>query len=277
MAENALRIVWDNLADSSTLSATSVAITAANLLTNSKSEVWRSAATITSCSITATWSTLQSVSCVALPFCNFSPTATMLVKCYSDTAGTNLIYTSATLLCCPSTAIKVQGLTLAQSSSAYAYGGGVAASVYIPVQSARRVTVDIVDTNNLQGYLEATRIVIGAYFSPTYNAEYGASLMMEDMSKNFRSDAGNLHTDVGARYKKLSVSLTALLPVDRAAIWKIVSYCGTGSPVFLSLHPDNDDDNLEQAHIVYGKFTSMSAIASRDYLIYSTPLEVESL
>jgi hypothetical protein len=278
MAENVLRIVADNIVDraGTTVTATSVAIAAANLITNSKNEVWRSVAAVTTASVTTSWTNLENVNMVSM-FGNFSPTATMVVKCYSDTAGATLIYTHTSTFCSPATAIKVAGLTAAQSVSAYAYGGGSVARVFFPVKSARRVTIDIIDTNNLQGYLEAWKLVVGEYFQPTYGAEIGASFSMEDMSKNYRSDSGTLHTDVGARYKKLTMNMNALKPVDQKAMWKIVSYCGISSPVWVSGYPDNTDRDLEQANTVWGKFSQVSVLSANVAGVYAMPLEVEAL
>lgn len=273
-----LRIVYDNAADRGTLTAGSAAISQLNLITDSKTEIWRTAAATTTSWVAASWTNLEPIDCVAFPFCNFSPTATMKVTCYSDTAGTAQIYTTGFLSCTPPTAAKVFGMTAIQATSAYAYGGGTTARLYFPVQQCRKVVVDIVDASNLQGYLEASRLVMGDYFETKYNAAYGdVSVTYEDTSKNFRSDAGNLLSDVGTRNKKLSVNLAVLLPADRANLWKLVSYVGTSVPVFMSVFADNVDKDLEQAYSVYGKITSMSAIAASNYNIYSAPLEVEGV
>lgn len=186
-------------------------------------------------------------------------------------------YDSGLVSACASSAIKVPGLTFAQSASAFSYGGGTTAVVYTSATSCSAMMIDIADPSNLQGYLEAPRLVAGEYFSPFYNAAYGGSVCLEDMSRNTRTDAGNLRTDVGTRHKKLSIDMSAIVESDRATMAKVVNYAGTSTPVFLSLHPENTDKNLEQAYTIYGKFTEVSAITSRDYRVYSAPIEIEGI
>lgn len=271
-----MRIVYNNAADRGTLTASSTAITAQNLLTEDKSEVYRSASGVTTMSFTITWASTETAGFVGLPFCNLSPTATMQVRCYSDT-GTTLVYNTMPQLCAQGAAPQLFGLSAAQSSSAYAYGGGVCAGLWIPATNVRKLVIDIVDTANLQGYIEAARLVIGNYFTTKYGAEYGAEISMEDNSVNTRSDSGSLKSDIGCRYKKLTLSLPVLTPEDRAALWKLVSYCGIVAPVFVSVFPENEDKDLEQAYSVYGKFSSVSVMSASSYEIYSAPLEVEGL
>jgi hypothetical protein len=249
-----------------------------NLLTNNKNEVYRSAAGVLSVTLTATWFSPETIGCVALPYCNFSSGATMRVRLYSDAACTTQLLDSGTVLCSQGAGAKVAMLTAAQSASAYSYGGGTNATVWVtPTSGVQGIKIDLVDTGNLQNYLEAVRLVVGAYFSPQYQAEYGASLSLEDTTNNFRTDAGNLLSDIGTRNKKLSFTLSFLMPADRAALWDLVKYVGKSQPVFLSLFPGNADAKLESNHTIYGKFTNVSVIAASQYQIYSAPLELEGI
>jgi hypothetical protein len=274
-----LRAVYDNSAERATISVSgSVVLPVANLHTNNKYEVWRSASTVLSVTFTATYFTAETVSCVAFPYCNFSSTATMRVRLYSDTACTVLLRDSGVVLCSEGAGGKVAGLTALQSASAYSYGGGAAACVWLlPTVNVLGIKIDVVDSANLQGYLEAARIVIGDYFSPIYNAEYGVNVTYEDTTANFRTDAGNLLSDIGTKHKVLSLNLSFMQPTDKAGLWKLVNYCGKSQPVFISVLCGHPDKSLEQSLTVYGKFTSASKVACSNYLIYSAPMEVEGL
>lgn len=275
---NRVRILSDNIADRGTVSAGSAAITADYLKTDEKTEAWRSAATVTSTNVSVSWTTAESVSMVAFPFCNFSPTATIIVQLYSDTAGTVLVYTSPSTLCSPSAATKVAGLTMAQSSSAYNYLGGTSAVVYFPLRTdVKKVVINIVDTSNLQGYLEAARLVVGAYYTPVYDAEMGASININDTTTTMRSDAGSLKRDMGTKSKGITFDLSTMQASDRLNIWRIVSYCGVSYPVWISLYPENTDKNLEHAYTVFGCFSKMSGISAKAVGVFGTSLEIEGV
>lgn len=186
-------------------------------------------------------------------------------------------YNSGAVLCCPAPARKLRGWTPAQAASAYAYGGGATAVVWIPPIQAVGVSVIISDTANLQGYLEAATLVIGEYWSPQRNASYGASLSIEDTSKHYRTEAGGLGTDAGTRYRSLKFSLDCLDPTDRAALLDIVAANGMPYPMFVSLFPESGDAALTRDHAIYGKLSRTSAMMAARYRGYSTSIELEEV
>jgi hypothetical protein len=173
--------------------------------------------------------------------------------------------------------MSIYGMSAAQAASAYAYGGGTVARLFFTKVSVQKVVIDITDTANLQGYLEAAFLVIGDSFSTKYNVDYGLELTMEDSSKNSRTDAGNLVSDVGFRYKVVKADLSVMSPNERAAWWRLVAYVGTSGRVFFSVETGNTDKQTELDYTVYGKFSKVSTVAAKNYLIYSAPLEIEGI
>lgn len=275
---NRMRVVSDNIADRGTVAAGSVAITAAYLISDEKTEAWRSVASTTSTNVSVSWPTAESVSMVAFPLCNFSPTAAITVQLYSDTAGTVLVYTSPSTLCSASAAIKVAGLTLTQSASAYNYLGGTSVVVYFPLRTdVKKVVINIADASNLQGYLEAARLVVGAYYTPDHDAEVGATMTPLDTTTTTRSDAGSLKREIGTKSKNITFDLATMQASDRQNIWRIVSYCGTAYPVWVSLYPENTDKNLEHAYTIYGCFSKLSGISAKAFGVFGTSLEVDGI
>lgn len=276
-----LRIVADNAADRTTLTAstTAGAYAVANLLTDIKSDVWRAIGT--SATLTGTTTVTETASCVHLPFCNLSPTATIRVRLYSDTAGTVLVLDTTTLqpgaLACPAAAITLRGWTATQATSAYAYGGGAYARIWFASTGWRRCVIDIVDTANLQGYIEAARLVIGAHWSPSNSFDYGASMQAADASTTYRTDAGDLRSDGGTSTRKLSVNLPNMLPADRTTFINILRSCGRRWPILLSLFPQNADLELERDHAVYGKFGDIPAMTLASLNRYAVQIPIEEI
>lgn len=272
-----LRIISDNAADRSTVTASTSAgaLVASNLLNDEKTSVWR--ATDTTASLTLTAPANEVAAGVHLPFCNLSPTATIRVRLYSDPARTALVLDTGTVPACPAAARTLRGWTDAQAASAYAYGGGGHARVWFAQTAWRGAVIDIVDAGNLQGYIEAARLIIGPYWSAAYNADFGAPLTMHDMSKPYRTDSGSLRTDISYRYRKLDVSLNNLSAADRATLIQILISVGTSYPVLLSLHPGVGDVELERDHTLYGKFPRISALSNPSYANYAYSLEMEEV
>ena len=273
-----LRIVSDNVlarAASFTASTTAGALVASNMLIDIKSAVHR--ATGTSVTYTATWAATEMIAFVGAMFCNWSPTSTMRVRIYSDTAGTTLVYDSGAQLACPASAIVLRGWTALASSMAYAYGGGSYPRAWFPAIGCRKLVIDVVDTSSLAGYVETSRLVVGNYWSPAYNAEYGASVTPMDASKHVRSDAGDLLTDIGPRSRKLNLNLSFMPPADRVAMVKILRENGMANPIFMSLFPESADLELERDHAIYGKLSAISAITLAMINAYSAPIELEEI
>lgn len=270
-----LRIVSDNAvgrATSLVASTTAGGLVAANLTRDAKSSVHR--ATGTSVTYTVTWTAAEPIGCVALPFCNLSPTATMRVRAYASN-GTTVLYDSGAGLACPAPALRPLGFTAAQAASAYAYGGGACARRWFNQVSAFKLVIDIVDTANLQGYIEAACLVVGPVWSPKYNAS-ATSVSVIDRTEITRSAAGDQLADPGTISRKVPVDLRAMPEVDRARFLDLVRN-SRAYPVLLSVFPEDSDLALERDFTIYGRRTKDSDIAYQFLGAYATTLEIEEV
>lgn len=279
-----LRIVSDNAVDrAATLvaSTTSGQLVAANLLSDRKSLVWRSTVP-TATTLTATWADAETVACVALPHCNLSPASTIRVQLYDAAAGGTLLLDTNTLqpgaLACPAPARIPRGFTASAAASAYAYGGGAYARIWFAATAGvKRMVVTLVDAANLQGYIEAARLVAGRYWSPSENASYGASLSAMDLSTHYRTEAGDMMTDAGTRARSIDVQLDHMSAADRAQLFSIFLGGGMPAPLFFSLFPQSPDLALERDHMIYGKLSDMGAVTLPYMAAYSTRIPIEEI
>lgn len=275
-----MRVVYNNrLAEYSTLTASSEAgsLVVTNLLTELKSEVWRS--TSTTASITVTWTSLKAISFVGLPFCNLTPTATVRVRLYSDTAGTTLVLDTGAIAACPAQMLNSMDVGLPTPGvNNFGYGGGNYADLWFTQTNARRMVVDIVDTSNTSGYVECARLVCGAYWSPTINPSYeNVKLSMVEMSKHERSDAGDLFTDRGPMCKTLSVTLQFMPEADRDVFWRITRGNGMSRPIYISIAPDATNVLEEQMYQVYGKLSRQSELQYQFMSQFAGQLQIEEI
>lgn len=266
-----LRTLYTNSANSAALTASSTAgsLSASNLLTDIKSQVWR--ATGTSASITATWTIAQTINCVALPFTNFTNSATMRVMGYTNAADATAVFDTGIIQCCNYSAREV-----IQGVSSFGFAGGIYASLFFSEASVKKIVVSIADSANPSGYIEASRLVTGAYWSPTINADYGAQVGWKDESQHVRNDAGDLLTDIKTRAKTLTLNFSNASVTDREALMAVMRN-GIGSPLYISIFPDDTDKNLEQDYQIYGKLSQQSQIAIARYAAYSTALTIDEI
>lgn len=272
-----LRIIYDNAADRAVVSATPQVSTlgSENLLSDDKFRVCRS--TGKTMTITATWPSSEPISGIALPFTNLSPTATIRARMYAAN-GTTVTFDSGVVLACPAPARRLRGWTAAASASAYGYGGGSSARMWFAKQQTTKLVIDISDTNNLQGYVESSRLIVGDYWEPKgVGAEAGASVSIQETSKHFRTDAGNTITDIGIRFKKQSVSMPSLEGNDRHFLWDILNGNGMATPIFISLYPESTDAAWEARHELYGKLSVTPVMTTPYFNVNSATIELEEV
>lgn len=300
MSAKNLRIIYQNLVDvsTSTLTASSEASAstlATNMKKDSKSVIWRSR-TFSTNTVKANFIltfTNNIVGGVVLPFCNFSPTATIRVRGWTNSAPTHsgtaenptitatgtLVFDTGTIDACPYQQLGLWDWgAIPFGVNSYAYGGGTYARDWVTEQlSCTSISVEVVDTNTSR-YLEASRMIVGPYWSPIYNTSFGLSTSMKDMSSHERSESGDLITDRGIRYNTMNFDLKWLTPSDRLEFTRIVRGNGLPKPLLISLFPDNIEDwEKEQSHQIYGKLSELSDVQHPMFGIYSAQINIEEI
>jgi len=275
-----MRIIYDNAANRAAVTASSSvgALVPANLQIDLKSVVWRSAAAAAGATPTArldlAWPAAETIAAVALAYCNLTSQAQMRVTGSLDGWKT-LSLDSGWMSPCPApAAVPAGGL----GANTFAYGAGSMARAWLAAPAAATaLRIEITDPGNPGSYIEASRVICGGYWQPVDNFDYGMSVQPVDASKNFRNDAGDLMSDVGARSDKLSIPMGSLAQVDRAALLRILRGNGITRPVFVSLFPAYSDVLLERDHQLYGKLVETPAMTMPSYNIAAATLQIESV
>lgn len=284
---NNLRIIYDNAGDRAALTASSQAgaLGPANLQTDTKSAILRS--TGLAQTLTVTWPTQESVACVALMYTNLTSSARMRVRGYAQPGDTTPVLDTGNVY--PSKE-AVHGSypwgTMPLGWNAYkwggvntwAQGGGSDAVVWFDAVRVRRLVIDLDLRYSRETYIEASRLVVGNYWSPEVSADSGASLLLQDTSENYRTAAGDLRTARGVSSDKISLNLSHLELLDRARLMRILRECGKDRAMLFSLFPDNPAEPMvEQDHMIYGKVANLDAVTTPYYQNYSAPLQIEGI
>jgi hypothetical protein len=281
MAANNLRVIYQNLTDLSTtvITASSVAnattTPAANLQKDAKSLVWRTAANTNNATLTVSFGNTKIVRGVVLPFTNLTTTARITV---TPTGGTNTTAISNILACPYAQADLWDSNYLPTGANSYAYGSGTYARAWFPVaQTCTGLTINLSDANVTN--IEASRLIIGDYWSPTYNTSFGLTSAPRSLSSTMRTESGDLVTNRGTQYNSMSFDLTWLTPSDRTIFTKILRSNGINKPLLISLFPDatSDDYDKEQTYQIYGKLSQLSNITHPMFSIYSSKIEIEEI
>ena len=275
---NHLRIVYNNSADRSTISASTTAgvLVATNMLTDRKSDTWRS--TGGTATITMTFASAEFVGCVATPFCNLTSAATFRVRTYTEVADSVPVVDTGVISACAATPLGLwEWGNIPLGVNAYSYGGANYGRAWFATNPVKKVVIDIDDNTNLAGYIEISRMVAGAYFIPERNAELDANWEVLEASKSERNDATDLITDIGGKSKKITFNLQHMSPADRNSVTNILKGNGVAKPMFISLYPDDDDSSVEQLYQVWGKLSQQSAVGIAYWNTYNTTITIEEM
>ena len=281
-----LRIIHDNVADRATLTASSQAgmLGPANLQRDRKSAVLR--ATGNAQVITSTWSTQEAIACVALINTNLTSSAQMRVRGWARAGDAAPVLDTGYMMPCPPVPLghftwgaQPLGWNAYKwgGANTWARGGGADGVAWFPVVRVAQLVIEVFSPYSAGGYVEISRLVAGNYWSPEYNAEYGASLALQGTSENYRTAAGDLRHSQGTTSDKISINLAHLTPADRAQFMRILRESGTERAMLFSLFPEHADSLLEQDHMLYGRVSNLDAVATPYYDTYSTPLQIEGI
>lgn len=281
-----LRICWDNAADRGILIASDEAgnLGALNLRQDLKSKVWRALSTraVVSC----LWDSPEPVGVVALAFTNFTSQAIMRVRGYTRPESLIPEYDSGDVICAPMAALGQfpWGTPLGENfyarggASLFSYGYGGYGTVWVPGGRAfRRLDVEINDINNPDTYLEAGRLLIGPWWSPQYNFDFGHNVEFIDSTQSKRTENGDLRGERSAKWRKISFDLSNMRSEDRAMMARMLRRFGVSEPFFISLFPENTDKLLEQSYQLWGKFVDGGRISQPRYDFYTTTASVEEM
>jgi hypothetical protein len=152
------------------------------------------------------------------------------------------------------------------------YGGGkYIVKYYTLASSTTSFTV------TFSSSVKVSRFMIGNYWSPKYNTNFGVEVGYEDATTSERLQSGDLYTTIAPRNKTLQFDLQYMDESDKFQLFDIYRSIGKTKPVFVSVFPEDVDKQKEQMYSIYGKFNTLSNISYIMYSIYSSSLQLEEI
>ena len=116
----------------------------------------------------------------------------------------------------------------------------------------RGFKIDIYKAGGVVSYFEVGRLFVGNYIQPTYNIGYGHSLTWEETTKQYRTDAGSLRSDISLPFRKFEFSLGTITEADRISLQQELRSAGLRKDIFVSLFPEDasNDKKIDYSGIV---------------------------
>lgn len=273
MTLQTLRIISDNAADRATIVVPNTAsgMGASKLKTDYKGEVCRVLSS--TATITCTWPNLETLAAVIIPASNLGPSSTIRVRAYLNSDNSSLIADSGVKYAAPGEILENWDFQTTLNVNFFADGISPIVACYLPEHvAARKVVIDITNPDN--SFIDLSRLVIGKFLAPKYNADYGQTDTLIDLSVNTRASSGDLKTDWGPKAIKKSFDLAWINDADRANVTQLM-HRGIGRWIFVSLCPENDDPVLERDKSIYGKLTQPTSMGWSKQGLHSASFEIE--
>lgn len=266
----ALRIIYNNLADSATVTASTTAsgFIADNMKNTLKTSVHRS--TANTVAYTLTWATAQSVNAVALPATNLQAGATIKVELYSLSADVAPVFTSATYTACAERTTTLYNKTTTPTYVDFGFGGATKTSVWLT--TAYSVQKVVITVTNAQP-IDCARIIVGKYWESSRQVSNGIELGFTDSSEITTTRSGNTYEDRKPISETMSFELGLLSDTDRKQLQALMRSWGSSALIYYCIFPDNTNPELTQSYSIYGR-SNNNSLQYQLFSLYNTSLEI---
>jgi len=139
--------------------------------------------------------------------------------------------------------------------------------------TARYGTLEINDTANTAGYVQAGRLFVGTGFQPTNNAEYGRQRGRTDLSSSVKSISGKKYSTARRRPRMVDMRFPVLSIAEANHLDEMADAVGTTEEVFYV--PDPADMELSQRQGFLAHMRELGALEDSFYENVATPYRLE--
>jgi hypothetical protein len=183
------------------------------------------------------------------------------IELFTDEAFTNLVYTITKDGITPLYGIGMGmlGITPLGGYSTEVGQRLPSSVIWMPKKIAAYARITITDTNNPDGYIQASRMILGDYWEPTFNFEPGYSSGPVTNSKQITLQNGSTYANRLTQQRDTTVALKNLLPEEELIIYEFLSKVDLNQHVLISTYP-LEGSAIEQLHTILGNLTSWDKV-----------------
>lgn len=139
--------------------------------------------------------------------------------------------------------------------------------------TARYGTLEINDTANTAGYVQAGRLFVGTGFQPEHNAEYGRQRGRTDLSSSVTSISGKKYSTARRRPRTVDMRFPVLSAAEANHLDEMADAVGTTEEVLYV--PDPADMALSQRQGFLAHLRELGALEDSFYENVATPYRLE--
>jgi hypothetical protein len=274
-----LRIVETNVADQATLTASpalAASLPVTHLQDRRRAYVARTTSTASQ-TILGTWPALRWLSAAALCRHNLSPTATWRLELFDGVNQTGTtVYDSGAVAAVGTIPLGELDWGASPFGATWRLGHSqpLQSVLWFTPVEARSLRITLADASNPDGYMQASRLVMGTYWELENNVDYGAALAWVDNSELSRTAGGTLRNNPVEMYRELTLPFSWLTQADRGRMVDLLRRSGRSGEILVSMYAA-EGGKLERDHTLLGRLVGGHQSAARTFLHYSDRLIVQ--
>jgi hypothetical protein len=257
-----VRMIIVNESDSATLTASPVLVATLpveNLQDQTRARLARTTGLATPQYIRGDWPAQKAISAFALVRHNLTAGATLRLKLWDghNQTGT-LVYDSGDV----SLGEGIPGWgtfgwgVVPWGASIFSDWPVAFATLWFTLVSALSFELQMTDSGNTAGYMEASRLFLGKYFEPLKNMSYGVDCHWEEDTEQTQTDGGTIRSDPFTPYRLWQFDLGSLTSSEIASLMQFARNTGKRSDLFVSCYPEAGGE-LERNHAGQVKLIEM--------------------
>lgn len=232
--------------------------------------------------ITLQWEAPVPVGAVVIVGSTLKPSSKMRIRVYFDKLSTDLRYDSGWVWAAPGTTFDNEDWTEELNTNGapldgngFAYTVAPSSAIYLPDQSMiQSVIIDLEDLEST--FIDISRLVVGPYFRPKINTNYGQANSTIDLSTHSRSASGGLRSEIGPIARSMSFSLDYIKEEDRGRVQRIMEQ-SIGKSLWISIMEDSIDKELERDKSIYGRLTNPASMQWQSLYRHSADFQIEGI
>lgn len=159
--------------------------------------------------------------------------------------------------------------TSSYTGQSIGYGAGKYVVKYITTtQALSSFTV------SFSSSVKVSKFIVGNYWAPKYNTQFGVEVGFEDSSTIERLQSGDIYATLAPRNKTLKFDLNYMDETDKFKLFDIYKSLGKTKPLFVSVFPEDTDKEKEQMFSIYGNFSTLNNITHTMFTMYSNTINI---
>jgi len=268
-----LRVIYNNLADTATITASTTAagFSVSSLKNTQKTSVHRS--TLATVTYTLNWSTPQPINCVALPATNLQGGDTIKVALYTENSDVIPLYETADLQACAGRTTTLYNKSSLPSYVDFGFGGATKTSVWLSnTYQVKKATITL--TSSTVSAIDCARIICGTYWQSSRQVNRGIQLGYEDLSEITTTRSGNTYEDRKPITETMQFDLEYLSDTDRQQLQKLMRSWGSSGLIYYCVFPDNANPEVTQSYSIYGR-SNTNSLQYQFHSYYNTNLDIK--